>query len=65
VPFIIFESLLEFERTKRIPKLYRRKRINLTIDENILRRFKAYCTQKNINMSRRIEECMRKEIKEE
>ena len=33
----VFESLLEFERTKKIPKLYRRKRLNITIDEKIIK----------------------------
>ncbi|MCK5283588.1 MAG: hypothetical protein KAK00_09365 [Nanoarchaeota archaeon] len=51
----VFESLLEFERTKKIPKLYRRKRLNITIDENTLRDFKSYCENRNINMSRLIE----------
>ncbi|MFH0978462.1 MAG: hypothetical protein V1837_04130 [Candidatus Woesearchaeota archaeon] len=54
----VFESLLEYERTKKLPKLYRRKRLNITIDENVLRRFKAYCTEKNINMSRFLEKKM-------
>lgn len=52
----VFESLLEFERTGKIPKLYRRKRFNITIDENILRDFKRYCKKNNINMSRLIED---------
>ncbi|MBS3128822.1 hypothetical protein J4410_06790 [Candidatus Woesearchaeota archaeon] len=60
----VFESLLEFERTKKIPKLYRRKRINLTIDENILREFKAYSRKNNINMSRFIEEKMLNALKD-
>jgi hypothetical protein len=38
----VFEALLEYEKTKRIPKLYRRKRLNITIDENVLREFKVY-----------------------
>ena len=55
----VFESLLEFERTKKIPKLYKRKRFNITIDENILREFKKYCETKNINMSRFLEKKIR------
>jgi hypothetical protein len=54
----VFESLLEFESTKKIPKLYRRKRLNITTDENVLRRFKAYCRSNNINMSRLLEKKM-------
>ena len=54
----VFQSLLDFERTKSIPKLYRRKRINLTIDENVLRDFKAYAGNRNINISRFVEKKM-------
>ena len=54
----VFESLVEFENTKRLPKLYQRKRLNITIDENILRDFKTYCEAHNINMSRLIEKKM-------
>jgi post-segregation antitoxin (ccd killing protein) len=51
----VFDSLLEFERTKRVPKLYRRKRLNITIDENTLKDFKSFCRQNNLNMSRILE----------
>lgn len=61
----VFESLLEFERTKKLPKLYRRKRLNITIDENILRDFKDYCEKKHINMSRLLEEKMAEAMKRE
>ena len=44
----VFESLLEFERTKKIPKIYRRKRLNITLNENILRDFKRYSREKNV-----------------
>jgi hypothetical protein len=54
----VFDSLLEFEETKKIPKLYRRRRVNLTIDENILREFKAYSNKRAINMSRFVEQHM-------
>ena len=60
----VFESLLEFERAKKTPKLYRRKRLNITIDENILRDFKSYCARKGINMSRFLENKIVEEIKE-
>ncbi|KHO45858.1 MAG: hypothetical protein QS98_C0007G0016 [archaeon GW2011_AR3] len=54
----VFESLMEFERTKKLPKLYRRKRLNITIDENVLRDFKKYCGKNGINMSRWLERKM-------
>lgn len=61
----VFEALLEFERTKKVPKLYRRKRLNITIDENVLRDFKEYCRRKNINMSRLLEKKMVEAMREE
>lgn len=54
----VFEALLEFERTKKIPLLYRRRRINVTIDENVMRDFKQYCQKKGLNMSRILEKKM-------
>ena len=33
----IFESLEEYDRTRRLRKIYHRKRLNVTIDENIFR----------------------------
>lgn len=59
----VFESLLEFERTKKIPRLYRRKRLNITINENILKDFKSHCKRKNLNISRLIEEKMLDDLK--
>ncbi len=61
----IFESLEEYERTRKLPKIYRRQRLNITIDENILRDFKAYCRKKNINMSRFLEKKMLEELKKD
>lgn len=59
----VFESLLEFERTKKIPKLYIKKRIDVTIDENILRDFKLLCEKRSIVMSRFIEKKMLEALK--
>ena len=59
----VFESLIEFERTKKIPKLYRRKRLNITIDENILRDFKSYSRKNSINISRFLEKNMLEAMK--
>jgi hypothetical protein len=59
----VSQSLGDYERTKSIPKLYRRKRLNITIDENVLRDFKRYCAHKDINMSRLIERCILERMK--
>lgn len=59
----IFAALEEFERTKKIPKFTYRKRIDITINEHILRAFKQHCQEKSLNMSRVIEKHMNEELK--
>jgi post-segregation antitoxin (ccd killing protein) len=58
----IFSALEEFERTKRIPKFSYRKRLDVTIDEHILKRFKEHCRSKGVNMSRVIEKHLKEEL---
>ena len=58
----IFSALEEFERTKKIRKFSYRKRLDVTIDEQVLNKFKRYCKEKGLNMSRVIESYMKKEI---
>ncbi|MCD4760127.1 hypothetical protein K8R33_04540 [archaeon] len=57
-----FEVLMEFERTKKLPKLSYKKRVNFTIDENIFRNFRNFCQKKGYKMSSKIERFMEKEI---
>ncbi len=59
----IFEALLEFERTKKLPKTSYRQRINLTIDSRLLKAFKRYCEERHLNMSRLIEGHMKEELR--
>lgn len=60
----IFSALEEFERTKKIPKFTYKKRLDITIDENTLKKFKEYCKQHGFNMSKLIEKHIRNELKE-
>jgi hypothetical protein len=53
-----FQVLEEYDRTRKLRKIYSRKRFNITIDENILRDFKAYSDRNGVNMSRLIEKKM-------
>lgn len=59
----MFEALLEFEKTGKLPKLNYRERINLTIDSKLLRIFKKYCQEHSYNMSRLIEKHIKEELK--
>ena len=61
----IFSALEEFERTKKIPKFTYRKRIDVTINEQILAAFKKFCVLHNLNMSRVIENYMKQELTKE
>lgn len=58
----IFSALEEFERNKKLPKFTYRKRIDITINEHILTAFKKYCQEKGLNMSRVVENYMKKEL---
>jgi hypothetical protein len=58
----MFEALMEFERTKKLPKLARKERANFTIDSRLLRKFKEYCKKNNKVMSKVIESYIKKEL---
>ncbi len=60
----IFEALLEFERTKKIPKFTYKRRYNFTLNPLLVSKFKAYCEKNGIKMSAKIEQYIQKEIGE-
>lgn len=55
----IFDTLLEFEKTK---KIRTKTRLNFTIDRTIASQFRKLCREKGYNMSLRIEQAMKKEM---
>ena len=61
----VFEALLEYERTGRLPKTTYRQRINLTVDNNLIRKFKKYCKENSLNMSRVVEKHIKEELASE
>ena len=58
----VFEALMEFERTKKIPKLTRKERINITIDSDLIKKFRDYCRKNNKVMSQVIERNIKEEL---
>ncbi|MBS3134225.1 hypothetical protein J4214_03260 [Candidatus Woesearchaeota archaeon] len=58
----MFSALEEYDRTRKLPKLTYRERINVTIDQDILKKFKEYCIKNNYNMSRLIEKYIKEEL---
>jgi len=59
----IFQMLEEYDNTHKLRKVYSRKRLNITIDENVLRDFKAHAAKENMNISRFVEGKMVEEMK--
>ncbi|MFH0869607.1 MAG: hypothetical protein V1866_00955 [archaeon] len=55
----MFETLMEFEKTK---KIRTKTRMNFTVDKAVASRFQKLCREKGYNMSARIEQSMRKEF---
>lgn len=39
-----------------------RKQLSMTIDEQVLKKFKRFCEDQDINMSKRVERYMRKDL---
>ena len=60
----IFEALLEFERTKKLPKINYKERANFTLDAKLLKRFREYCKKQGYNMSAKVEKAIRQEMGE-
>ena len=54
----------EYDRTGKMRKRTYKIRANFTIDEDLFNLFRSYCKKNNINMSGRIENYIKKEIKE-
>ncbi len=58
-----FEALVEFERTKKLPKLQYKQRANFTIDSELLRKFRIYCQKQGYKMSAKLERLIQQELK--
>lgn len=58
-----FEAMLEFERTKKLPRPKYKERINFTLDKNLVRQFRIYAKSRNQKMSNIVEELIRLKTK--
>lgn len=58
----VFEALAEYDQTGKMPKTIYRERINLTIDGQLLQKFKFYARENGLNMSRVIEKHIKEEL---
>jgi hypothetical protein len=55
----VFETLMEFEKTKRMRT---KTRLNFTIDNSVTVKFKKYCRDHGYNMSAKVEQMMREMV---
>lgn len=58
----VFEALLEFERTGKLPKVFYKVRANFTIDAALLRKFRTHCRREGKKMSSVIERYIEQEM---
>ena len=58
----IFNALLEFEKTGKVPKFDYRGLYNFTLDPVLFNKFRTYCGKNGIKMSTRIEQHIREDI---
>ncbi len=59
----LFEALLEYERTGKLPKPNPKQRANFTIDAKLIRQYREYCKNHGYKMSARIERFIAGELK--
>lgn len=52
----LFETLMEFEKTKRIRT---KERLNFTIDKSLASNFRKFCREQGYNMSLKIEQAIK------
>ena len=60
----LFDALLEFERTKKMPRLSRKKRVNVTLDADLLRAFKREAAGRGAKLSPVLEQAMKRQLRE-
>ena len=59
----VFEALLEYERTGKLPKPNPKERVNFTIDARLIRKYREWCRQQGYSMSAHIEKSIKEELK--
>lgn len=54
----VADALMEFERTGKVPKTTYRKRIDVTLDESVVRKLRSRSSETGIPVSRLIEKAV-------
>ena len=60
----VFDALLEYERTKKLPKLKRKTRIDVTVDRDLLREFRRLAPSHGAKLSPIVEMRLREQVRE-
>lgn len=59
----MFDALEEYDKTRRLRKITYKERVDFTIEQNILRQFRALCKQRGYAMSKVLENCMKEFVR--
>lgn len=60
----LFEAIVEFEHTGRMPKLSRKAHVDLTLDAGLFREFRREAAKRGLKMSQVVEGLVREKVKE-
>jgi len=55
----VFDTLMQFEKTK---KIRTKTRLNFTIDKTVASNFRRFCRDKGYNMSAKVEQAMKETL---
>ncbi len=59
----MFSALEEYDKTRKLPKLSYKQRVDFTIDVDLFRRFRAFCKREGYAMSKIVEKLIREDMK--
>lgn len=59
----MFSALEEYDRTRKLPKLSYKQRVDFTIDADLFRKFRTFCRKEGYAMSKIVEKLIREEMK--
>ena len=59
----MFSALEEYDRTRRLPHLSYKKRVDFTLDADLFRKFRTLCQKECLAMSKVVEKLIREEMK--
>ncbi len=60
----LFLKLEDLDKTGKLTKLKYKKRVNFTVDEDLVREFRNYCQKNNLEMSPMVEKLIQNYLKE-